>query len=291
MNKKIPKSKAIFWIFFSTLIIFGFNYFVVTGIKKYRRAKLIDEKYNIKTICQNQKSINLDVNYLAQLLDLSFDNPVNIFMFDEEKAVEKLLKSPLIIDAQVKKMKPDCIFVDYTLRKPIAILHDFENTLIDQDGFIFPKDPFFKDLELCKIYLNLDEFKGFKKIETKEAKLALDILSKLKSLGFTDLVNITMLDTSRAYLQSYGKREIILQIDEIITIKNQQKNKKFIFPKILRLSSYNFLEQISNYVSLRKKILKDYESQVENLQTNLDVVRFNPKTIDLRISKLAFIDR
>ncbi|NGX30459.1 MAG: hypothetical protein KR126chlam4_00995 [Candidatus Anoxychlamydiales bacterium] len=291
MSKKLTKSRAFFWIIFSTLIISGFNYVVITKIKKYRQTKFIAEKYNIKTIYQNKKNVNLDVNYLAELIDLSFDKPTNIFTFDENEATKKLLKSPIIVDAQVKKMKPDCVFVDYTLREPKAELYDFENTLIDKDGYIFPKDPFFKDQNFCKIFLNLDEFKGFEKIDTKEAKLALDILNKLKASGFSDLVKIAMLDTSRAYLQSYGKREIVLQIDEMVTINKKLKKTQFVFPKILRLSNTNFLEQISNYASLRKKIIKDYENQASNFETTLDIVRFNPKTIDLRISKLAFIDQ
>ena len=247
MSKKLTKSRAFFWIIFSTLIISGFNYVVITKIKKYRQTKFIAEKYNIKTIYQNKKNVNLDVNYLAELIDLSFDKPTNIFTFDENEATKKLLKSPIIVDAQVKKMKPDCVFVDYTLREPKAELYDFENTLIDKDGYIFPKDPFFKDQNFCKIFLNLDEFKGFEKIDTKEAKLALDILNKLKASGFSDLVKIAMLDTSRAYLQSYGKREIVLQIDEMVTINKKLKKTQFVFPKILRLSKTNFLEKISNY--------------------------------------------
>jgi len=291
MSKKIPKSRAIFLIVFSTIIISGFNYIVISKVKTYRQTRFISEKYNIKSIYQNKKDINLDVDYLAELLDLSFDKPTNIFLFNEQEAIKKLLNSPLIVDSKVKKMKPDCVFVDYTLREPIAVLHDFENTLIDQDGFIFPKDPFFKSKNLCSIFLNLDEFKGFEKIDSKEAKLAINILSKLKSSGFADLVRITLLDTSRAYLQSYGKREIVLQIDEVVKIDKDQKKTEFIFPKILRLSNTNFLEQISNYASLRKKIIKDYENQASNFEATADVVRFSPKTIDLRISKLAFIDQ
>ena len=158
MTEKLPKSKAFFWIIFSTLIISGFNYFVITKIKKYRQTRYVLEKYNIKTIYQDKKDVNLDlnldVNYLAEMLDLSFDKPTNIFLFDEKEAAKKLLKSPLIIDATLKKMKPDCIFVDYTLRKPKAALFDFDNILIDQEGYIFPKDPFFKDFTFSKFYLN-----------------------------------------------------------------------------------------------------------------------------------------
>ena len=130
-----------------------------------------------------------------------------------------------------------------------------------------------------------------KKINKKKVKLFLKSLIKLESSGFSDLVKITMLDTSRAFLQSYGKREIVLQIDEVVSINKEEKNVQFVFPKILRLSTDNFLEQLSNYASLRKKIIKDYENQASSFEVTSDVVRFNPKTIDMRISKLAFIDQ
>ena len=146
-------------------------------------------------------------------------------------------------------------------------------------------------MKLCKIYLNLDEFQGYKKIDTKEAQLAIDILQKLKNSGFTDIVKITLLDTSRAFAQSYGKREIIMQVDEEISINKNQKEVLFVFPKILRLPMNNYLEQISNYVALREKIIKDYKNQASLFEASADIVRFNPKTIDLRISKLAFIDQ
>ncbi|NGX63439.1 MAG: hypothetical protein KR126chlam6_00851 [Candidatus Anoxychlamydiales bacterium] len=291
MAKKIPKSRAVFWIILSTFLISGFNFLIFSKVKSYKRNRVVYEKYNIKTIYQNPKNINLDVDYISELLNLSIDNPTNIFLFDENRALQNLLKNPVILNPSVKKKKPDCVFVDYDLRAPIAKLFDFDDVLIDENGYIFPNHKVFKNMNLCKIYLNLDEFQGYKKIDTKEAQLAIDILQKLKNSGFTDIVKITLLDTSRAFAQSYGKREIIMQVDEEISINKNQKEILFVFPKILRLPMNNYLEQISNYVALREKIIKDYKNQASLFEATADIVRFNPKTIDLRISKLAFIDQ
>lgn len=291
MQKKLKLSQAFFWIISSTIIFSSFNFFVFFQIKKYKQNKYKDEKYNIKKIYQSNQ-VSLDVNYLSELMHLSTDNPTNIFLFDEKKAQKNLLNSPLIIAASIKKNKPDCLFLDLKIREPQALLYDYDNIAIDEDSFIFFYKPFFNKLNLPSIYLDLDRFSGFKKIEKKEATLALDILQKLQTSGFSDLVKIKLLDTSRAFIQSYGKREVLLQIDEQINAYKDQKNVKLVFPTILRLSQNNLLEQISNYISLREKILKDYENQLKHISdANQDVVTFKPKTIDLRISKLAFIDQ
>jgi len=290
MKKKLKFSHALFWIIFSTFIISGFNYFIFSQVKKHKSRKFVDEKYNIKTIAQNQGEYILDANYLAELMDLSLDKPTNINLFDENMAEEKLLSCPYIKDVEVKKIKPNCIFVDYQIRKPIAALYDFDNIAIDDQGYTFPINPFFSHLELCKIYLNLDESYNLDKVDMKRAILALDILQKLKKSGFSDLVKIKVLDISRSEYKSYGKREIILQIEEeIVSCKNQ---KTLIFPKILRFGTSNYQEQLGNYISLREKIIKDYENQIATYDDNMpDKIIFKPKTIDLRISKVAFIDQ
>jgi len=288
--KKLKLSHSLFWIFFSTLIISGLNFLIFREVKKYRKEKYISKKYNIKTICQNKNDI-LDANYLAEIMNLSSDKASNIFLFDENKAKENLLFTPFIKNANIFKIKPNCLYVDYQIRKPLALLYDFENVAIDEDGYVFPIKPFYKDHDLCSIYIGLDNFEGFNRIETDQTVLTLNILKKIIQSGFADLVKLKILDTSRLQHLSYGKREIVLSIEEEIEIIKNQKKINLIFPKILRLAENNYLEQIANYLSLREKIMKDYENQIKNINEDNDVVFFKPKTVDLRISKLAFIDQ
>lgn len=291
MNTKLKLSKALFWIFLSTLVVSGTNFFVFLQIKKHQKSRVLSEKYQIKTIAQMQNETTLDVNYLAELMGLSYNKPTNLFLFDVNMAKNRLLLSPIIKEAEVKKIKPNCIFVDYKIRKPIAYLYDLENVAIDEEGYIFPVNPFYPPLNLCKFYLNLEEFKGYKKNSAPRVLYAIDILKKLQNSGFTDLVRVKMIDTSRLELSSYGQREILLFIEEEIKLKKNQKEVVIIFPTILRLALNNYLEQMGNYISLREKILKDYENQMKLLEFSTEVVKFKPKTIDLRLSKLAFIDQ
>jgi hypothetical protein len=291
MKEKIKLSQAIFWIFFSTFIISGTNLFIFLQVKKYQKNKFISSRYQIKAIAQKQNEITLDVNYLAEVIGLSFTNPSNIFLFDENKAKEKLLACPFIKEARIKKIKPDCLFIDYEIRKPLASLYDLENVAIDEEGYIFPMNPFYPPMDLCKFYLNIEKFKGYEKLDVERTFYALDIYKKLKDSGFADLVRIKVLDTSRLELKSYGKKEILLFIEEQLKIKKAQKDIVFIFPIILRLALSNYLEQIGNYIALRMKILHDYENQLKNIDFENNIVKFAPKTIDLRLSKLAFIDQ
>ena len=291
MNEKLKFSGGLFRIIFSAIIISGGSFFIFSKIQKNNKNNLTSQKYEIKAIGQNQNEVMLNVNYLAQLMELSSSKPSNLFLFDEKKAEESLLSSPVIKSAKVKKMKPDCLFVDYVLRKPVAYLYDFENTAIDEEGHIFPVEPFFPPQDLCKFYLGIGDFTGYEKVDCKRVLYALDIYDKLKSSGFADLVKIKVLDTSRLELQSYGKREILLYIEEELKVQKKQKDRVVVFPIVLRLALSNYLEQIGNYLSLRLKILKDYDNQIKDIDLDDSVVKFKPKTIDLRLSKLAFIDQ
>lgn len=290
MKEKLTLPKALFWIFFSTLIISGTNFCIFSLIIKHQKNKFVSKKYQIKAIAQNQNEIILDANYLAELLDLSSNKPTNIFLFDEKIAKEKLERNPLVKNIEVKKFKPDCVYLNYTLRKPIAYLYDFENTAIDEEGYIFPVEPFYPQMDLCKLYLNI-KFDGYKKLDSKKALYALDIFNKLKDSGFANLVKIKVLDTSRLEHKSYGQKELVLFIEEEIKVSRNQKDVVVIFPMILRLALNNYLEQIGNYISLRSRILKDYENQIKNVEFENEIVKFKPKTVDLRLSKLAFIDQ
>ncbi|MBN2478918.1 MAG: hypothetical protein JXA94_01690 [Parachlamydiales bacterium] len=261
-------------------------------MKKYKNQKLVDSDYNIQFISQNDIDSFLDPNYLAELLELSIDSPVNYYLFDEKTAEEKLLLSPIIKTASVQKIKPDNLYINYTIKQPLALLYDFDNVAIDEEGNLFPYLPFYKKNEkLPYVYLDLQKFSGYTKENSQEASLAIDILKKLQSSGFCDLIKIKVIDTSKVNHKSFGKREIIITIEEEIKMQKDQKHYVMIFPKILRLAPHNYLNQISNYISLRKKILKDYERQIVINENMPKEITFNSKIIDLRISKLAFIDQ
>lgn len=251
-----------------------------------------NEKYHLKMIVQTAENESLKTAYLAELLELSQDRPVSYFDFSEKTAVQKLLKSPLIKQAQVKKIKPSFIYIDYRLRKPVAFLYDCFNIAVDKEGFAFPLFPFFSPKNLPEFYLDLSEkefmdLASFKApLKNKPFILALEILQLLEKLK----LHVKRIDTSSAFSKSFGKREIVVIIEEELFKKEKNSQVNFIFPRILRLNPEDYKKQLANYLKLKKKMEKDYYKQLTITAQMPEVVYFKPKVIDLRISKLAFID-
>ncbi|KPK33017.1 MAG: hypothetical protein AMS24_02405 [Chlamydiae bacterium SM23_39] len=281
MYKKLIVSVLfIFFIFISSQFIFF--------MKKTRGKK---EKYNIKSLIQPYKEYSLKNIYLAELLDLSIDKPTNIYLFDEKKAENILINHPLIEKAFVKKIKPHTIYVDYTLRKPVAELYDFKNIGIDKNGYIFPIEPFLKKERLVKIYL--DEFNLFEKkdswnflLNNKKIVVALDILKVFKDKKCF----LKMIDVSKLFENSLGKREIVIKIIYPFSIFKNKKKIKCIFPYLIRLNSKDYLKQLNNYFILQDKIFLDYKKQIKKIDDDKDLLKFSLKCIDMRITNLAFID-
>ncbi|MFA5250772.1 MAG: hypothetical protein WC371_05140 [Parachlamydiales bacterium] len=250
------------------------------------------EKYQIKMIVQTGPQTEaLKTMYLAELLGLSEDRPVSYFDFDEKKALQKLLQSPLVKKAAVKKIRPSFVYVDYTLKEPIAHLADYPNVAIDKKGSFFPLFPFFPPKNLPEIYLDIPELETLKEFpaepfESPNLQLALKLLKTLEVLN----LKVKRIDASAAFSKSFGKREVVLVLDEELVWKSDQTLRVLVFPRILRLSPEEMEKQLANYLELRKKMLLDYEKQLKNKSGLGAYVCFKPKVVDLRISKLAFID-
>ena len=192
----------------------------------------------------------------AELMRISADRPVTSLSFDPAVAQKRLRYSPVIKEAKVKLIEPDTIYVDYTVRQPLAWLHDFENIALDEEGVPFPVSPFFSPKKLPEIYLGIRNFYWNRPLKEPRAELALTILQLLNRLS----LQVKRLDVSKAFLRSLGRREVILILEEQG------------FTKALRLTPKNFAQELGNYLELRPKLPPI------------------PQIIDLRIPQLAFIE-
>lgn len=289
MNKNL-KNFIFFFIFFLTFT--GLTYLLVSSRKNKRYN---DPKYNVQVLIQTgSEKEALKSMYLAELLDLSIDKRTNIFRFDLEEAERKLLTSPLIEKAVVKRYLPNAIYVDYKVRKPIALLYDLNNFALDKKGYLFPISPFFPPKNLPEIYLgdkSIIHSNDFLKAPLKNEKidLALEIynaLSKLQNTSFS----IKRIDVSSAFLQSYGKKEIVLELEHELHIPFKDRDISYIFPRIIRLCVKDYETQLSNYFSLNESMMLDYRRQLVITDNTPSTIKFAKKVIDLRILKLAFID-
>jgi cell division septal protein FtsQ len=182
--------------------------------------------------------------------------PVTVASFDLASAQKRLLSCPLIKDAKVKLSAPDTVYVDYTVRQPVALLYDFENIALDEEGYPFPVSPFFTPKRLPEVYLGIRNFYWGRPLKEKKAELGLTILQLLNRLS----LQVKRLDVSKAFEPSLGRREVVLILDEQG------------FTKALRLTPKDFAQELGNYLELRPK---------------LPAI---PQIIDLRIPQLAFIE-
>jgi len=248
---------ALAWIVLSTLFVTGGTYRVVYGGIKLYRKKRTDSSYFLSRIVQTgpQKEA-LPTIYLAELMNLSADRPIHYGYFDPFLAEKKLRACPVIKEAQVHLVQPDTVYVDYTVRQPLAWLYDFENTAIDEEGTPFPVTPFFTPKNLPEIYLGLDQITWNSPLEGKGIELALTLLKILAEVRLP----VRRLDLSHAFAPSLGQREIVLITED------------HGFSRTLRFSLKNYAQELGNYLTLKSRLPPT--SQV----------------IDLRLPQLAFIE-
>lgn len=241
--------EALAWIVGSLLLIPG------TVYKLYRPESHVD--YLCRLVQTGPQREALKTPYLAELIQLSADKPIVAQRFDPLLAKRKLRSSPVIKNALVKVIKPDTVYIDYTVRQPLAWLYDFENVALDEEGVPFPIIPFFSPKKLPEVILGLNTFSWSTPLKGEKVDLAFTLLKMMldKSL------HVLRLDVTASFAPSLGQREVVVILEE---------NG---FSKFLRLTPKNFAQELGNYLELRKTLPP--ETQV----------------IDLRIPQLAFIEK
>lgn len=230
MTEKIPFKKALIWILLVTLLITGSAIFFTLCYFQVKELRQSHTGFNIYEIEQKEKEgRELPANYLSYLLQLSVDNPINLYQFDISLAKKRLLTSAVMESFELKKSPPNAINVEYILREPFARLADFTNTAIDRDGYLFPIEPFFKNLNILEIVLGSEEnpIKWGERADKNRVEIALDIYNILKNVA-----KVRRIDLSKVEADSLGQREIV-----VIT---QEKNGMF---NMLRLAPKNYQSQ------------------------------------------------
>ncbi|MBS4168508.1 hypothetical protein [Parachlamydia sp. AcF125] len=288
---KIPLSQAIVWILLSTVLVSGS---VGMGILYYlhlRDLRTRDDQYNISAIVQTTSHTDaLKTVFLAELLDLSIDRPTNLYRFNIEEAKRKLQACSLIKKAEIKKIKPSAIWIDYSMRQPIAFLGDFTNTALDENGFLFPFKPFFTPKKLPEIFLgNLKEFQKVwgSRLKGEHIKLALSLFNLVTKKCCSESMFIRKIDVSKAYAQSHGQRQIVLVFEELLERKINGKWTLCVFPRLVRLNTEQFHQGLANYLALRAFLNK--QAGQLSVTEEMNQVRGNEVMVDLRIPHLAYI--
>lgn len=265
---------------------------VGTLLGRARQRAQGDDRVPITAIVQTGPTKEaLRTIYLAELLDLSEDRPTLTVDFDCRAGEAKLLASPVIKAAHIRIGEPGVLQIDYTSRKPVALLADYENTALDAEGYPFPLSPFFSPKTLPEIYLDLDEEVCFNQPLVGEKKeLAFTLLKLVSGPIVSDLLNVCRIDVSSAFEKSYGKREIVLSVEDTLISSQDGKQVRFVFPRLLRLSTKNYSQDLGNYLKLRERLLDKEKRSLTFPEGDESTVSHRTKIIDFRTAQLAFID-
>lgn len=300
LSARLPLSYAIGWIIFSTLLCAGGSFAGLKYYLKQKYQKAFAYENQIHSIIQTgpQKEV-LKTEYLAELLQIAQDVPTSIIFFDEQLAKQRLLSSPLIAQAEVKVLKPAAIYIDYTVRQPVAWIEDYKNVVMDKAGYPFPFYPFLSPKNLPYIYFGLPSFgkraidsdKPFVKWKEPMSGNYINLaFSLLQLINEAELSNVVRIDLSHAFDPSCGKREIVLVVDNIIVQWQNELEQQIVFPHLLRLGTKNYREQLTNYLNLRDELIEQEQKHILlQRPINQSFYRLKEKVIDLRLSKLAFV--
>lgn len=208
---------AFLWrVFLSVILVSGPFWALWFLYKAFWDSRAYDSRYELKAIVQTGfEKEALKTAYISEVLGFSKDNPQNIYRLDLTALENKLLGSPLISSAHIKRIPPGALYIDYKIRKPIAYLADRTNAALDEEGYVIPFKPFFTPKKIARVYLGLNpstELVWNQKLEDKRLNLAWNLLNQLKCLEGIWIKNI---DLSRAEAESLGERRIVLVLDAV----------------------------------------------------------------------------
>jgi hypothetical protein len=278
-----PLSKALLVIFLSTLMVSGSATVGWLYYLHFIGSRSEVEDYNIQAIIQTgPERESLKSVYLAELLGLSVDRPVNLYRFDTNSAEESLVRSPVIKTAKVSVQLPGTVYVDYTVRTPIAYVYDYENAAIDSEGVVFPLSPFFTPKKLTNIYLGTqEEISWGAELKNEGVVLSLSLLKIFSQDRYKEAFDVKRIDVSNAFSESYGQRQIVLILEDRLS-ESQNGNSR-----ILRMSTRSYERELDNYLVLQDYLLEKEEAD----KGEEELGQSPPMIVDLRIPRLAFLKK
>lgn len=328
----IPLVHALAWIVGSVFVVSGTAHFLLNRYGLPFWVSRTEGSSNLEETLRRSSKIAaliqtgpqkeaLKTDCLAEWLGLSADCPTEAASFDLKEAAIRLRQCPLIASVDLKLLKigsvtgeneadiqavrlnqDQALYVDYTVRQPIAWLSDYENVVLDREGALFPFKPFFSPKHLPEIYLGLAPF-GEASVEDKPVAewhhplsgkhwiLALEMLTLLTSPKLQELFTVKRIDVSQAYASSYGQREIVVVLEDKVVISRIYKENHYFFSKILRLSVKNYASELGNYLKLREELVaKEYQEAMAHFEKSSGPFNCKEKVLDFRIPNLAFIN-
>jgi len=283
LSKKISYTRALSWIVGSSIIIsfIGHRVFHHT-MKSTKKLEPQILSYILQTGPQKEALLS---DYLTEMLSLSVDKPIKFTDFDPVEAKKILQSSPVISEVDVKKIAPNMVYVDYSVRKPFVWAADYQNAALDKEGTIIPAYPFFSPKKMTKVYFGKEspEVRKYgEKVVGRSWELATSVLEAIHQQG-KDLFFVKQIDVSEAWAPSLGRREIIVSLENELYLSAEEPPCQS--THFLRLTPKQYKEEIAHYLVLRNHLLEAEKEEAIPSGSK----RLRDKTVDLRLSQLAYI--
>lgn len=127
-------------------------------------------------------------------------------------------------------------------------------------------------------------------IKDEKFQEALKLYKLIAQPAIKEYFTVKRIDVSKMRESSYGRREIVLIIDEEFTQTSADRLVHFILPLYLRLSTKGYAQELAHYLTLRKQYIEKEKLLCQGKTYDQNPTILPHKTIDLRISQLAFIN-
>lgn len=252
-NDRLPLSKALIIIFLSTVLVSGSATLAWLYWQHTLTTRATDDRYLVRWLIHTgPDQQQLPAELLMQLMDLSADPPVNLYGLDTEQMRKALLRYPLIKTAKVEKRHPDTVYLDYSLKEPVALIGEHPDIGVDRYGTPIPIQYMQTQRSLPIFWLGVaEDNRDLLRIQQqyrREIALGLSLIVQL-----ADLLEV---DLRQLHAPVYGLREIVVRHND----------------DLLRLNPNDIRQGLANYLTL---------SKVEPFSSS--------SVIDLRIPNLAFV--
>ncbi|MBM3191928.1 MAG: FtsQ-type POTRA domain-containing protein [Chlamydiae bacterium] len=279
LHKQLPLRVALLWIVASTFLITGSGYSLFKKFLNPLTITVSKDDRILEILQTGPQRDRLTVDQLAEILGLAQDIPTSLQSFDLKKAEEALLTLPVLKEVHVEKLFPHTLYIDYTMREPVAFVYDYENMAIDEAGYVFPFSPFYSPKMFPEIYFGktlAKEIEQGKPLQGKELDLALHLVELLQPITMQEPLFLKRVDVSQAFHKSFGRQEIVIEITHEALAFPLTASQKFLH--YLRLSPQSYNQQLGNYFVLHKELMLGAPSKQVPI-----------RVIDLRMEGMAFI--
>ncbi|MBA2729038.1 MAG: hypothetical protein H0U49_12810 [Parachlamydiaceae bacterium] len=278
-SHKISWNKAIVRILVSVLLLSGAASAATFFFFRFREGRANDSRYDIVAVVQScHQNEGLKTSLLVELLQLSVDQPANLYRFDVNDARQKLFECPIIQMAEIQKIMPGTLYIEYSYRKPVAYISDYSNTAVDDQGVLIPFKPYYTPKNIPELIIGFENNPSHlvwgTELRGAKSYLAFSLLKVFNEHFAIEGCTVRCIDISKAFETSCGQREIVISLDERLKPPGR---------RILRLTVEHYPQQLANYLALRPLLNEEFVNEEASSLSNL--------VVDMRIPKLAYINR